>query len=225
MFDATTLTDAETETVATPTLTAEKKRELDKLLRQHEASLRRLAMRLVTNEADADDILQDAMLRAYKAYPNFRGDSQFFTWMYTIVRNVACNYLTRRTRNARVMSSLNDLSDSADDQGEGGGAAEWFENLYAHNEDPCALLETQQAHDKIIEALGRLETDMPEIFIALNDVVLKNRSYEEVAQEAGLPVGNIRSRVFRGRQYLAKVLREMEGEEDYSALIKPRLML
>lgn len=206
-----------------PAMDAKRTAELNKLLRQHESRLRRLAVQLV-GDTDADDVLQDAMIRAFKGFPRFRGDSQFYTWMYRIVRNVAYNKLSNRTRELRVMSSYSDIPQYSEDSSEGGDS-EWFDNLGSHEEDACALLESQQAQDKIVEALARLEADLPSIFIAFNDVVLNNRPYEEVAAEAGVPVGNIRSRVFRARQHLTKVLRAMEGEEDYTQFIKPRLML
>jgi RNA polymerase sigma-70 factor (ECF subfamily) len=145
-----------------------------------------LVNRYVKDPSEAQDVAQEAFIKAYRALGNFRGDSAFYTWLYRIAINTAKNYLVSRSR--RNSDYQVDIQD-----------AEVFENApqLQGMETPERLLLNQEIIDTIQEAIDKLPEDM-RTAIMLRE--FEGMSYEEIAEAMECPVGTVRSRIFRARE-------------------------
>jgi RNA polymerase sigma-70 factor (ECF subfamily) len=148
---------------------------------------------LLRNPQDAEEVTQDAFIRAHRGLANFRGDSAFSTWLYQIATNLARNrywYWWRRKRDRSVsfeapVSAENDLT--------------LAEIIPAEVESPDDLAVTQELVDRVAVGMEKLKPDHREILILRN---VKNLSYEEIAGILGLSVGTVKSRIARARVQL-----------------------
>ena len=154
---------------------------------------------LLRNQQDAEEVTQDAFIRAHRGLVNFRGDSAFSTWLYQIATNLARNrywYWWRRKRDQSVsidapVSSENDMT--------------LAEIIPAEIESPDDITVTQEFIDRIARGMERLSTKHREILILRN---VKNLSYEEIAEILGISVGTVKSRIARARESLRSKLGE-----------------
>ena len=158
----------------------------DFLVIKYQHKIIHLVNRYVKDPSEAQDVAQEAFIKAYRALGNFRGDSAFYTWLYRIAINTAKNYLvsqSRRSANYQV-----DIQD-----------AEAFENApqLQGMETPERLLLNQEIIDTIKAAIDKLPEDM-RTAIMLRE--FEGMSYEEIAQAMDCPVGTVRSRIFRARE-------------------------
>ena len=135
-----------------------------------------LAFKFVGNYVDANDVAQEAFIRAYRALNNFRGDSSFYTWLYRIVSNTAKSFLEHNQKRRYTV----DIDDPD------------FDN----QQDVRGLLVT---HEVIEQALDELPADLKRAMI-LREV--EEMSYEEIAAVMHTPIGTVRSRIFRARQFI-----------------------
>ena len=152
---------------------------------------------LTSGDADAEDLVQDTFVRAYRAVGQFRGDSTFRTWLHRIAVNVVRSHAARRSGRSDRRMLRYDRSVSPDtDRGD-----EEFEiGQVAANED----LENAMVRRRMIDqALARLPPDM-RLLITLRDV--QGLEYREIASIMGLPIGTVESRIFRGRRRLRPML-------------------
>lgn len=159
-------------------------RAFDLLIRKYQHKVIKLVARYV-NTADAQDVAQEAFIKAYRALPGFKGNSAFYTWLYRISINTAKNYLVARSR--RPASQDIDIAD-----------AEAFGHMdrFSEQDTPEALLESEEIRDAVIAAIQDLPEDL-RTAIMLRE--LDGMSYEEIAQSMDCPVGTVRSRIFRAR--------------------------
>jgi RNA polymerase sigma-70 factor (ECF subfamily) len=162
------------------------------LVRRHQDRLFHTVYRLVDGNAeDAQDIVQEAFLHAYQSLESFKGDSQFFTWLYRIAVNTAISF----KRKKRVMVRI-----------DGGGEA--IEPLDASEESrPGHALEQAEQEQRVQKALGRLSPEHRAVLV-LKD--MDGQKYEEMAEVLGVPIGTIRSRLHRARLELREVLEQLE---------------
>ena len=151
-----------------------------------------LACRLLGNEADAADAVQDAFLKAYTALGDFRGDSRFSVWLYRLVNNVCIDMLRRRKRQETV--SL---------QTEDGDGEETELPLPDDRWDPAALAERAADREAVRAALAALPADCREI-LTLREI--GGLSYEELAAQLGLEAGTVKSRLNRARKKMCALL-------------------
>ena len=158
----------------------------DLLVIKYQHKIIQLVNRYVKDPSEAQDVAQEAFIKAYRALGNFRGDSAFYTWLYRIAINTAKNYLVSRSR--RSASYQVDIQD-----------AEAFENApqLQGMETPERLLLNQEIIDTIKAAIDKLPEDM-RTAIMLRE--FEGMSYEEIAQAMDCPVGTVRSRIFRARE-------------------------
>ena len=174
-------------------------RAFETLMEKHEAKMYAVALRMCANREDAQDCLQDAMLRIYKALPSFQGKSSFSTWAYRITMNTCLDELRRKkTRQASSLDSLLDMGWSPADE----------ENTPERHSDQAEL------RRDISRALQTLPEDMRSAVI-LRDV--QGFSYEEIAEILSVNVGTIKSRISRGREKLREILSgqaELFGQGD-----------
>ncbi|MBS3785248.1 MAG: RNA polymerase sigma factor RpoE [Gammaproteobacteria bacterium] len=176
------------------------KQAFDLLVIKYQHKLVKLVSRYVHDHAEALDISQEAFIKAYRALPNFRGDSSFYTWLYRIGINTAKNYLVSQGR--RPPDSDIDAQD-----------AERYdiESRLKDNESPEALAHRDQVEAVVISAIEALPEDL-RTAITLRE--FEGMSYEEIATAMDCPIGTVRSRIFRARESIDKRLRPLLVEAD-----------
>ena len=166
------------------------KRAFDLLVLKYQSKIVNLVMRYLRDPDEANDVAQEAFLKAYRALPKFRGDSAFYTWLYRIAVNTAKNYLVAAKR--RPVEYDLDLQDP-----------EQYD-MQARLKDidsPEGVVlkdEVQKTIDKAIEALPE---DLRTAIILRE---LEGMTYEEIAETMECPVGTVRSRIFRAREAISK---------------------
>ena len=166
----------------------------DLLVIKYQRKIFRLLSRLIRDTAEIEDVAQEAFVKAYRALPNFRGDSAFYTWLYRIAINTAKNYLVSQGRRAPT-STQADIED-----------AETFDDG-DHLRDlntPDSMLVTKQVGEAVNRAIDQLPEDL-RTAIVLRE--LEGLSYEEIAESMQCPIGTVRSRIFRAREAIALELR------------------
>ena len=165
------------------------------LVERFEARLVTFISKRIGDVHAAQDIAQDAFIKAYRAIGNFRGDSQFYTWLYRIAANTAKNHLASRARKSPIYSV--DVDDAEHYEGESG---------LKEYSNPENLLLT----DEIKRTIFRVIEDLPDdLKSAITLRELEGLSYEEIAEVMDCPIGTVRSRIFRARDAIDKELRPL----------------
>jgi RNA polymerase sigma-70 factor (ECF subfamily) len=167
----------------------------DALVRRYQHKVVKLVLRYVRDPAEAEDIAQEAFIKAYRALPRFRGDSAFYTWLYRIAINTAKNVLASRGR-----SPIQYEVDRSDDDDY---------DVVANLKDtatPEALALTEEIRSTVTAAIDALPEDL-RTAIQLRE--LEGLSYEEIAAAMECPVGTVRSRIFRAREAIDARLRDV----------------
>jgi len=167
----------------------------DLLVLKYQSRILNLVSRFVRNPADAQDVTQEAFLKAYRAIPNFRGESAFYTWLYRIAVNTAKNYLAVQGRRPHEMEQ--DIIEM--EQIDNG-------NALKEQETPEHALLTREIQDTVIRAIEGLPEDL-HTAITLRE--LEGLSYEEIADAMDCPIGTVRSRIFRAREAIDRVLKPL----------------
>ena len=168
----------------------------DLLVRKYQHKVIKLVLRYVRNPAEAEDIAQEAFIKAYRALPQFRGDSAFYTWMYRIAINTAKNSLASRDRSPiRYDLDLNDPEESHSVQ-----------TKLQDPDTPEGMALTEEIRLIVNSAIDALPEEL-KTAIVLRE--LDGLSYEEIAAAMECPVGTVRSRIFRAREAIDKRLREV----------------
>ena len=164
----------------------------DLLVIKYQHKIVQLVNRFVKDPSEAQDVAQEAFIKAYRALGNFRGDSAFYTWLYRIAINTAKNYLVSRSR--RYSDYEVDVQD-----------AEQVENApqLKGMDTPDNVLMNEQIIEAIKSAIEKLPEEM-RTAIMLRE--FEGLSYEEIAQAMECPVGTVRSRIFRAREAIDKKL-------------------
>jgi RNA polymerase sigma-70 factor (ECF subfamily) len=168
----------------------------DMLVRKYQHKVVKLVMRYLRNQSDAEDVAQEAFIKAYRAIPQFRGDSAFYTWLYRIAINTAKNALVSRDRSPVEFDlDLQSVEESNSMQAR-----------LADAETPESLLQTEEVRSAVNQAIEALPEDL-RTAIVLRE--LEGLSYEEIAAAMDCPVGTVRSRIFRAREAIDKRLSEV----------------
>lgn len=165
------------------------------LVKKYQRRLLRLVMRLVRDPAEAEDVAQEAFIKAYRALPSFRGESAFYTWLYRIGINTAKNWLVAHGRRLPVVADIIEDDDRIDDGG-----------LLRNDETPDRILMSKQIGETVSVALQALPADL-RTAITLREI--DGLSYEEIASIMECPIGTVRSRIFRAREAIAERLRPL----------------
>jgi len=170
------------------------KRAFDLLVSKYQRKLFRLLSRLIRDQAEIEDVAQEAFIKAYRALPNFRGESAFYTWLYRIAINTAKNYLVAQGRRAPTQTEA-DIED-----------AENFEDgdSLRTEDTPERMLLSKQVAEAVNRAIERLPAEL-RTAIVLRE--LEGLSYDEIAASMNCPIGTVRSRIFRAREAVAEELR------------------
>ncbi|MDF1818478.1 MAG: RNA polymerase sigma factor RpoE [Immundisolibacteraceae bacterium] len=166
----------------------------DLLVRKYQQRVGKLVSRFIADRSEVEDVTQEAFIKAYRALPNFRGDSAFYTWLYRIATNTAKNYLVAAGR--RPPRSDVDITTGATEQG--------FE--LEGDQSPEGEMASEEIHRVIRQALEQMPE---ELRLALTMCEFDGFSYDEIAEVMECPIGTVRSRIFRARQSLDKKLRPL----------------
>jgi len=160
------------------------------LVLKYQTKIVNLVMRYIRDPDEANDVAQEAFLKAYRALPRFRGDSAFYTWLYRIAVNTAKNYLVAAKR--RPVEYDLDLQDP-----------EQYD-MQARLKDidsPERVIMKDEVQQTIDEAIQDLPEDLRTAIILRE---LEGMTYEEIAETMECPVGTVRSRIFRAREAISK---------------------
>ncbi len=175
------------------------------LVVKYQRRIERLIGRMVRDVDLVPDIAQETFIRAYRAIPQFRGESAFYTWLYRIAVNTAKKALMELKRDPLVTESARASRDDDDD----GGSR--VENELADGETPDAVLASKQIAAAVNFAIEALSDDLRQA-ITLREI--EGLSYEEIAELMNCPIGTVRSRIFRAREAIALKLRPLLDTRD-----------
>ena len=160
----------------------------DLLVLKYQQRVINLISRFVKNHSDALDVSQETFIKAYRALPNFRGDSAFYTWLYRIAVNTAKNHLTVQSR--KITKSDYDVADIEQIEG----------NMsLTEQTTPESLLAKDELQETILKTIENLPEDLKSA-IMLREI--EGLSYEGIAEVMECPVGTVRSRIFRAREMI-----------------------
>ncbi len=174
------------------------KRAFELLVSKYQRKIFRLLSRLIRDPAEIEDVAQEAFIKAYRALPNFRGESAFYTWLYRIAINTAKNHLVAQGRRAPTTTETEvEDAENFDDA----------DQLRDYN-TPDAMLLSRQVGDAVNRAIEKLPEDL-RTAVVLRE--LEGLSYEEIAEAMNCPIGTVRSRIFRAREAIASELRPLLG--------------
>ena len=165
----------------------------DELVRRHQSAIVNLVRAMIGRDGEAEDLAQEAFVRAWKSLAQFRGDSTFRTWLHGIAMNVV---RTQRSRAWRVRQLF---------AGAAGERAARIEPASQDDgiENPLAM------RDAIDRALGQLPADLREA-VVLRD--LQGLEYRDIADVLGIAVGTVESRIFRARRRLRPLLESVRDQ-------------
>nr|WP_291759381.1 sigma-70 family RNA polymerase sigma factor [Bifidobacterium sp.] len=193
------VTNEQTETIAS------RRARFEQLAMPAVNALYRQAMKLTNNTEDAQDLVQDAYERGFKAFDSFQPGSNFEAWMSTIERNAFFNQYAKAKRRPR---RANDSTGEYDD---------W--DIYSASEHASEGLRSAEqeyldnfAPEEILKAFGKLSPERRQVFI---DTAIDGKSYQQVADEQGIKIGTVMSRLNRARNQLKRELASYARERGY----------
>jgi RNA polymerase sigma-70 factor (ECF subfamily) len=169
----------------------------DVLVRKYQHKIIKLISRYVHDPEAAQDVAQEAFLKAYRGLARFRGESAFYTWLYRIAINTAKNHLVAQGRR------MPDFEVAVQD-------AEYYEGASALKENDTP--ERQLLRDEIESTVYRAIKELPDdLKTAITLRELEGMSYDEIAQAMDCPIGTVRSRIFRAREAIDRYLEPLMG--------------
>ena len=167
----------------------------DVLVLRYQHKVLKLIMRYVRDAAEAEDVAQEAFIKAYRALPGFRGDSAFYTWLYRIAINTAKNSLVAKKR--RPLDYDLDLQDPEQHD---------MQNRLQDSDTPEALVLSDEIRETVNAAIAALPEELRTAIVMRE---IDGLSYEEIAAAMDCPVGTVRSRIFRAREAIDLRLRPL----------------
>jgi RNA polymerase sigma-70 factor (ECF subfamily) len=178
------------------------KRAFDLLVLKYQRKIMRLLSRMIRDPAEIEDVAQEAFIKAYRALPQFRGDSAFYTWLYRIAINTARNWQVANGRRPSTPTAI---------ENEDGETFSQIDNL-TDISTPESVMASRQVIETVNAAIDALPEDL-RTAIVLREI--EGLSYDEIAQSMDCPIGTVRSRIFRAREAIAAQLRPiMEIDAD-----------
>lgn len=180
-------------------------RAFEMLVLKYQRRVQRLIGRMVRDTDLVADIAQESFIRAYRALPQFRGDSAFYTWLYRIAVNTAKKALMGLKRDLLVTETALGRQSGQDDE------TSRARNEPSYDETPDAVLASKQIAREVNAAIEALSEDLREA-ITLREI--EGLSYEEIAQAMDCPIGTVRSRIYRAREAIALRLRPLLDTPD-----------
>jgi RNA polymerase sigma-70 factor, ECF subfamily len=170
----------------------------DLLVLRYQHKVIKLVARLLRDPAEAEDVAQEAFVKAYRALASFRGDSAFYTWLYRIAVNTARNAMASRQR--RPLDYEAELTE---------GEQSTVEARMRHTDTPEATVLSEEIRETVNRAVAALPEDLRTAIILRE---IEGLSYEEIAAAMDCPVGTVRSRIFRAREAIDRSLQPLLDE-------------
>ena len=177
------------------------KKAFELLMLKYQRKIVRLLSRFVRDPGEVEDVAQEAFIKAYRALPQFRGESAFYTWLYRIAINTAKNHLAAAGRRPSAPSAF---------ENEDGETFDETDNLSDIN-TPESMMATREIAETVNLAIESLPEEL-RTAIVLREI--EGMSYEDIAETMGCPIGTVRSRIFRAREAIAAKLRPLLGTQD-----------
>jgi RNA polymerase sigma-70 factor, ECF subfamily len=174
-------------------------RAFELLMVKYQRRVERLIARWVRDVDMVPDIAQETFIRAYRALPGFRGEAQFYTWLYRIAINTAKRHLMNEKGNPLVYESSRAQPSEEDE-------TFFAQPELSNDETPEAVLASRQIADAVHQALAALPDDLRQALVLRE---MDGLNYEEIAQTMNCPVGTVRSRIFRAREAISKKIKPM----------------
>lgn len=168
------------------------------LVIKYQRRIQRLIGRMVRDVDLVEDISQETFIRAYRALRQFRGDAQFYTWLYRIAVNTAKKALMDLKRNPTL--SENSFKSGDNDE------TSPFENELTSEETPDAVLASKEIAEMVNAAMLALPDELQQA-ITLREI--EGLSYEEIAEVMSCPIGTVRSRIFRAREAISQKIKPL----------------
>ncbi|MCE1162948.1 RNA polymerase sigma factor RpoE [Thiomonas intermedia] len=187
--------DVQSDAVLVQQVQAGQQKAFDLLVAKYQRRIYRLVLRFIRDPALAEDVAQETFLRAYRAIGQFRGESQFYTWLYRIAVNTAKKAIS------------DDIRDPTVSEGDASGHdEETFSptELLSNHETPESILVSKEIVQTVNAAMESLPEDL-RMAITLREI--EGLSYEDIAEAMQCPIGTVRSRIFRAREAIAERLR------------------
>jgi len=162
------------------------------LVVKYQRRIARHVARYVGRASDVEEVVQDAFIRAYRGLASFRGDASFYSWLYRIATNAAFSFLKKSAGEVQA--------DERPDEG--------FEPGVTDEQSPERVLIAKQIGDAVERAMARLQPELAEALVLYE---VEGKSYKEIAQMLGTPIGTVRTRIFRAREFIARRLEPVLG--------------
>jgi RNA polymerase sigma-70 factor (ECF subfamily) len=176
------------------------KKAFDLLVLKYQRKIIRLLSRMIRDQNEIEDVAQEAFIKAYKALPQFRGDSAFYTWLYRIAINTARNWMSQNSRRPSAPNA--NVTDSDETFSE-------IDNL-TDSHTPESEMVSKEIAASVNETIESLPEELRRA-IVLREI--DGMSYEDIALAMNCPIGTVRSRIFRAREAIAARLRPIMGNE------------
>lgn len=157
------------------------------LVIKYQRRIQRLIGRMVRDVDLIEDIAQETFLRAYRALPKFRGEAQFYTWLYRIAVNTSKKFLLELKRDPTFVANVSGNSDDDDE-------TFYTKNEPTSNETPETMLAAKEVAEAVNNAMLALPDDLRQALVLRE---IEGLSYEEIALMMACPIGTVRSRIFR----------------------------
>jgi RNA polymerase sigma-70 factor, ECF subfamily len=197
--DAMPMTDPDVDALLVDRARRGDKAAFEMLVVKYQRRIERLISRMVRDVDLVQDVAQETFIRAYRAMPQFRGDSAFYTWLYRIAINTAKKTLVDLKRDPVV-------SEGSLQSGDDGEETSRRDNELTDGETPEALLASKEIAAAVNSAIDGLSEDLRQA-ITLREI--EGLSYEEISDLMNCPIGTVRSRIFRAREAIAAKLRPL----------------
>jgi RNA polymerase sigma-70 factor (ECF subfamily) len=169
------------------------------LVLKYEKRIHRLIGRFIRDDGLVEDLAQETFIRAYRALAQWRGDAQFYTWLYRIAVNAAKRALMEAKRDPIITESAMHGKDEEEDEAS-------LPDLDVHGETPETILASRQIADAIQSVMAELPEDLRQA-VSLREI--EGMSYEAIADAMNCPIGTVRSRIFRAREAISARIKPM----------------
>ncbi len=169
------------------------------LVIKYQRRIQRLIGRMVRDVDLVEDIAQETFIRAYRALHQFRGDAQFYTWLYRIAVNTAKKFLLELKRDPTISENAFKSDDEGDE-------TFWTGSEPTTDETPESVLAAKEIAAAVNRALEALPQELREALVLRE---IEGLSYEEISEAMNCPIGTVRSRIFRARETISGKVRPM----------------
>ena len=169
------------------------------LVIKYQRRIQRLIGRMVRDVDLVEDIAQETFIRAYRALHQFRGDAQFYTWLYRIAVNTAKKFLLELKRDSAISESSSKLNEDGDE-------TSWSRSESMSDETPETVLAAKEIAIVVNDVLNTLPEDLRQALVLRE---IDGLTYEDIAVVMNCPIGTVRSRIFRAREAISVKVKPM----------------